>query len=336
VPDPAVDETPASDPDSLPAMDTPGPVPSDLHVSTMQRLAFIRYLYATAVEQSRQPGPVAALAVLTLHDAVELFLQLAAEHTNANPGKRPEFGDYFGVINKELAPRALFQQGAMTRLNNARVALKHYGNLSSRLVVEQLRGDVTRFFEDNVPLIFGLDYHSISLVDLIACDAARESLKTASDHLNAGDTAEAMEPIAIAFAQLVDDYEAKVEARYNRSPVLFGGSFNIEAGFMLGRHRDLHATRQQNDFEDTVLKIVTKLQDAIKPLALGLDYRRFARFHLLSPTVLRMFDGSYQTIVMQGMRGSITWPPTEAACQFCFDFVVDSAIRLQDFDIEGP
>jgi hypothetical protein len=76
----------------------------------MQRLAFIRYLYSSAVEQSRQPEPVAALAVLSLHDAVELVLHLAAEHTNANLGKKPEFNEYFGVINAQLAPESLSQR----------------------------------------------------------------------------------------------------------------------------------------------------------------------------------------------------------------------------------
>jgi hypothetical protein len=144
------------------------------------------------------------------------------------------------------------------------VSHKHHDTLPARLAIEQFRSDVTRFFEDNVPLIFGLEFDTISLVDLIACDAARESLKTASGHLSAGDTAEAIDSIALAFAQLVDDYEARVEARYNRSPALFGESFNIHASFMLGSQRDRHATRQQIDFEDTVLKTVLELQEAIR------------------------------------------------------------------------
>jgi hypothetical protein len=45
-----------------------------------RRLAFVRYLYDLAAEQSRKPEPMAMAAVLTWHDAVEMFLQIVAEH----------------------------------------------------------------------------------------------------------------------------------------------------------------------------------------------------------------------------------------------------------------
>ena len=53
----------------------------------LQRLSFIRYLYGIAVEQSKQPEPFGAASVLTFHDSVELFLQLAAESKGINTGE---------------------------------------------------------------------------------------------------------------------------------------------------------------------------------------------------------------------------------------------------------
>lgn len=38
-----------------------------------QRLAFIRLLVQQGVEQAAKPEPMAAAAILTFHDAVELF-----------------------------------------------------------------------------------------------------------------------------------------------------------------------------------------------------------------------------------------------------------------------
>lgn len=51
---------------------------------TVQRLAFIRFLYEQGVSQADQPEPLSATAVLSFHDAVELFLRLAAEHLHVN------------------------------------------------------------------------------------------------------------------------------------------------------------------------------------------------------------------------------------------------------------
>ena len=45
----------------------------------MRRLAIVKYLHAQASEQERKGGPLAGLALLPFHDAVELFLQVAAE-----------------------------------------------------------------------------------------------------------------------------------------------------------------------------------------------------------------------------------------------------------------
>lgn len=307
-----------------------------LPVATMQRLAFVRYLFGVGVEQSRQPEPLAAMAVLSLHDAVELFLQLAAEHINANPGRRPEFADYFGIIDAKLTATSLSPRAAMSRLNSARVALKHHGTLPSRLAIEQLRSDVSRFFDDNTPLLFDVDFGAISLVDLVACEEARTSLQAASDALMSGQIEEAMVSVARAFAQLVDDYESRVHACYKRSPFFFGESFTFDSSFFRDRHRDPFASRKQAEFEDKLMNAVVALQDAMKAVALGLDYRRYAKFKLLTPTVLRMYGGEYQTQVVQGLVGSITWPPSVEACRFCFDFVIDAAIRLQDFEMDGP
>lgn len=45
-----------------------------------KRLAIIKYLYNVAVEQSMKPEPICSTSVLTFHDSIELFLELAAEH----------------------------------------------------------------------------------------------------------------------------------------------------------------------------------------------------------------------------------------------------------------
>jgi hypothetical protein len=50
-----------------------------LPTPTMRRLAIVKYLYTQGLEQERKGGPLAGLALLPLHDAVELFLQVAAE-----------------------------------------------------------------------------------------------------------------------------------------------------------------------------------------------------------------------------------------------------------------
>jgi hypothetical protein len=50
----------------------------------MKRLALIRFLYTEGLEEVARPAPLSSRALLSFHDAVEMFLLLAAEHLNVN------------------------------------------------------------------------------------------------------------------------------------------------------------------------------------------------------------------------------------------------------------
>lgn len=81
----------------------------------IKRLAFIKYLYRVAVEQSQKSEPLCAASVLFFHDAVELFLQLASEHLDI--GKEGlKFMEYWDLISKKLGIE-LSQKESMRRLN---------------------------------------------------------------------------------------------------------------------------------------------------------------------------------------------------------------------------
>jgi len=291
--------------------------------STMQRLAFIRYLYGIAVEQSQQPEPLGAASILTFHDSIELFLRLASEHLNVGT-KRPGFMDYWDLLEPKLPTGGLAQRESMRRLNKSRVALKHHGTFPSKLDIEAFRASATNFFEENTPLVFGIEFSSISMVNLVKCAEARSSLEEASKLIKEGRAEDALDKIAIAFAQLVDDYENRKRTRFGRSPFFFGESLTFESSFFMGI-RD----RKFAKFVDKVRDSIEAMQSAMKILSLGLDYRRYAKFRLLAPHVTKVLNGDYDI-----SRGRQDEPRSIEECHFCYDFVVESAIHLQDFDFE--
>ncbi len=84
----------------------------------MRRLAFARYLYGLGVEQSRRPQPFSAVAILHFHDAVELFLQLAAEHHNEST-KGIQFEQYWERLEPHLNGQRLAERETMRRLNKS-------------------------------------------------------------------------------------------------------------------------------------------------------------------------------------------------------------------------
>ena len=70
-----------------------------------------------------------------------------------------------------------------------------------------------------------------------------------------------------------------------------------------------------------------------KILSLSIDYRRYVKFKLLTPLVPRIpiGDGSFAYHISRMERGS-RGLPTNEDIQFCINFVIESAITLQEFD----
>lgn len=220
--------------------------------NTIRRLAFIRYLYQTSLSQSHAPASLSCASILTMHDAVELFLQLASEHLNVG-APQPAFMDYWDILSKKLG-RDLEQKESMRRLNKARVSLKHHGTFPSQLDVESFRGSVTSFFNDNSPLIFGVPITDVSLIEYVNPGSSRNKLKEAEDDLTKGDTLSALDKIALAFAEMIRDYETRKRDRFYSSPFYFGRDLRFLSSFSmkLGHGALSSADRKLGDFVDRV------------------------------------------------------------------------------------
>jgi hypothetical protein len=143
----------------------------------MRRLTIIKYLYTQGLEQEPRGGPLAGLSLLPLHDAVELFLQVAAETHQLKLPKKVEFLDYWTEFSK--AGRPLRYQQPMQRFNNARVEVKHRGTLPSQHDVEGFRATVTTFLIELTPELFDITFDNISLSSLVQSDDVRTGLQAA-------------------------------------------------------------------------------------------------------------------------------------------------------------
>ena len=297
----------------------------------MQRLVFVKYLYTVAVEQTERPEPMCYVSTLTFHDAIELFLQLSCEHLNVSK-KGINFMEYWDLLNPRIAQistgQELTQKESVRRLNDARVALKHHGTWPNRLDIEAHRATATSFLSENTAIIFAIDFSSISLIEIVQDEKVRDDLKQAEEELKHGRIADALSQAAVAFRTLVDGYEDRGRDRFGRSPFFFGESMTfLDGSSVVGS--GLGPLQKLHDFVDHTAKSVEALQEALKILSLGIDYRRYARFQLLTPYVTPIPGGPYHTHDrMAGSRGT----PTADDVKFCIDFVIESALHLQEFE----
>lgn len=294
-----------------------------LNPQTVQRLAFIRFLYDQGVAQTRQPQPTAATSVLSFHDAAELFLILAGEHLQANLPTQINFAEYWTKLGPKLPPNTeLPSKKAMERMNKLRVNLKHYGAVPSPTDIEQVRADVTTFFTDATSLIFRVDFHQVDMTDLVTDAAAAKRLQDAQAKADAGDFIEALAELRAAFDDLLSDYAYQKKGPSLDKPFLFGPSvipaFQVRSGM---------ATP-----ESKMIDAITEMQKALRVIAVGIDYRKYARFAMLVPTVHRNPDGKIASIHTHLVHDEFGLDEY----QFCRQFVIEAALQISalDYDLD--
>lgn len=71
------------------------------------------------------------------------------------------------------------------------------------------------------------------------------------------------------------------------------------------------------------------MQSALRVMAIGIDFRRYVRFKSFMPAVMQTLDGAFHVH---------DWPNEKRnaeTIQFCIDFIIESAIRMSEFDYDA-
>ena len=297
----------------------------------IKRLALIKYLYKMGIDQSKQSDPIASFSILTLHDSIEMFLKLLAEHKNIKK-ETSSFLEYWEIIP------TLTLKESMRNLNNIRVNIKHKGLLASKTDVEICRVYATDFFEQNTFVHFQEVFKDISLFSLIQNQNIRQYLETAQNALNERGIKRCIETVAIAFETLLTSYENTKRSRIDKTPFSFGKSISHFHSFNMKGPRNGQSPplRLESEIGSNMCEFVDKVRDcleemkkALKIISLGIDYKKYVKLRLLIPEVSFLKDGTASFIWVCEEE---YW--SESNCQYCIDFVLDCALKLQEFDFE--
>ncbi|MCL3998095.1 hypothetical protein [Streptomyces lavenduligriseus] len=260
---------------------------------TVQRLAYVRYLYREGIEQSRQPAPLRSRAITSFHDAVENFIGLVAQHLGAELKKNTEFLGYWEAVK----PFELPKKEQMKRLNDARVALKHNGTFPSEHQIEQARETLADFFATVTPKVFGVDFDAVDMVDLLTQPEAARLVREAQTHADIGDYPMAMAGLVLAFDALLDHYAAG-DRPAGKSPFKFGA--RLYRGDVVQLQNA--GNSQINPRLKKLGEFAIAAQDALRVISLGIDYPSLARFRVMTPPVYGYGDGSQRFVDLPSVR----------------------------------
>lgn len=289
--------------------------------TTLETLAFIKYLFGQAQGEAQKPEPFCTVGLLTLHDAVELFLVLAREQPGVDMSQvkpaSPNFMDYWNMILPDGTQ--LGQKASMHKLNKMRVDLKHFGVILPRKEIISLGTLVEEFFEQNTPSAFGLPFGQISLLFLVSHTRAKTHLETAEAANEGGDVETALAELAIAFEILMDYYNdlSNVPLKHERH--------TWPARFQY-RSDKLDAVGDQID---DLNRQVKDIETAVSLLALEVRYASYLIFKSHTPHV-----ASYLARDLEDGRGyqvfkRTDYVPSKEKYQTCLNFVVEVAVSIE-------
>lgn len=283
-----------------------------------KRLAVIKYLYRIGIEQSMQDGAFAGFSILSFHDCAEMFLLLVAE----NNGDNVDDNTFMKYWNKY--PNLTLIE-PMRKLKDRRVNIKHKGLFPSKLDIDESRNTITNFFRENTTIQFGEDFDTISISDLITYQNIKDYVNKAEYYLSQDDIYNCLVNAKICFKELLSTYESD-KAQWRDSIYSVGEKVGND-------YRNLVSSNKEGQrWFEQVTKTSNAIRDILKISALGIDYRKYALFDFITPKVLLTCNNNADKYVAEDIeRFEKTKSIKPEDCRFCIDFVIDSALKLQDF-----
>ena len=300
----------------------------------VKRLILARHLVRAGTKLCGRTRPFNVGALLNFQDAVELLLVVAYQHLDQTADKVPtSFDQLLGDVAKMLNDRdgsALPGRAHMKHLNKMRVDLKHHGVTQAPEALEEARRHVTTFMDTTASLVFGIDLDTLDLVDQLPQAETASQIRQADAIAETGDLLGATAKLRKAFDDMVADYSDRKKTAWSTGPYSFGETVytgprtRIRPSISKPAPPEVYTALTEIDSKLQKITHTTKaMQQGMRVLATGIDYRVYARFSMLAPEPHADRPGLELT---------------QDDFQFCREFVIEAALHLanQDFDLDLP
>jgi hypothetical protein len=274
---------------------------------------------------TKEEPPFSFDSVNRLHDAVEMFLALAAQANEGTIGK--DFMDYWRVLEVPLG-RPLGYKAQMQRFNKLRVNLKHYGIEPPQSEIAVSRDTVVALLTNECRPLFGIELEEISLSMLIKCQRAQSFFREAEEAWPVSQL-EALGKLAQSFQELLRDYENRKLLGYSKSQFRNVERLTSPERCETGDSEQRAKSRDRLTFDRTVIASLESLDSTLTLLTFGVDFRKHTKFMMLTPEVQVVMTGKVS------FYSKLRREATTEEYEFCRDFVLQTALRFSEFDYDS-
>ena len=301
----------------------------------MERLMFVKYLLSQAANQKRIERPLCSSAILTIHDCVECFLQLCYEVKGGKTKLNSHniLDTYSEEINKILQQenKAQISKPFIKRINDLRNQLKHATIFTDHKQIPSLYTETELFLTDFMEPIFGLQFESISLVELISDKTVKTLLQEAEESIQNNNLQIAMWTIGKAFYELEESL-TKVEGNYGEN--VLRPHFDIDyltkyTAQIFGQEPDSVLRENLREIAEDMNHLQSEIQNIKTILSLNVDLKEYTLFKQHLP---------YVSKITRGKTGEVEfWIPDEErgvkkdyevnVVKYCHNFVIELALK---------
>ena len=297
----------------------------------MRRLAFAKYLIEMGTINADNVLPYSAMAILNFHDAIEFLFDLILED-NGSSANNFNFMGCFDEINRILKKIGKDQssfRGSLEKLKDRRVVLKHKGSFPSQNDISEAKYTTINLFKEFCLKFYNLNYEDIDLVELLEDSRTKDCLlkiRNCEDNNVITDNNQVSNYIKMN--HLLKDFENSKIINVYESPYQFTKNMSLGSTDGLSDEFDF-----LKDFMDTTNQNIESLEYNLKIIALGIDYNKYAKFNFLIPADIRWAMNNDDPMIL------FRYKPVKLndnQIEFCKNFIIESALKLQQFDFEIP
>lgn len=291
----------------------------------LRRLSFAKYLISIGNLNSENVIPFSATAILNYHDAIEFLFDLILEEQGLSSNDFSFMG-CFNKINEIIEksnknPSLL--GGGLEKLKDRRKNLKHKGYFPSEYDIQEAKSLTINLFTELCDKVYSMKYDEINLVYLLNDSNTRDYLlqinKTDDDKM-------IITHLSLAFKYLLRDYENTKKTIHVKSPYQFLKR-KPKTSYDLKLDKDYRMKKFVDELKDNLLS----LEENLKILAFGINFNEYVKFRTIVPDATWYLGNKEPTV---NLRGDDTINENEL--NFCLNFIIESALRLQQFDFEIP
>lgn len=307
----------------------------NISADKIERLVFIKYLLTQAEISKDLDRPISSTTILTLHDAVECFLQLSFEQLTgkAKLNGNQILDNYADKINEilEHENKPLIPKPFIKRINELRNQLKHATIFIDKKNIQNLFSETDLFFIDFTHTFFNLDFYDLTLTSLISDAEINKHLLDAENKIKNGDFQKAMFSIGKAFCE-IESTGTKVEGKYGENMLSKHHivDYLIKYQAQFGGKEPDHVLRENlKEIAEDINRIQDDLHDLKKVISLSADLRKYKKFRSTIPHVTKILKGETGEVefwIPDDERKNIIEYNIEQV-KYCFDFVTELALK---------